>query len=109
MVECALYLETLILNVIKQGGMKMGYILPVNNYQYSDYHNYMVNPVRMNYTVERPFRVMLEKRHHEVNQAFNRLRRNSPVLSKNYKVNNEKWDEINGEMTGKGQIFSEQV
>lgn len=60
----------------------MGYILPVNHYQYQDYHTRM-NRVRQNGTknVDQAFKVILEKQHENVRSKYQRYYERSPKLS----------------------------
>ncbi|MYL59403.1 hypothetical protein GLW20_17985 [Virgibacillus halodenitrificans] len=51
----------------------MGYILPVTNYQYSDYHARMTERKRKPFYIEKPFKVVLEKEHQEISKEHERL------------------------------------
>ncbi|PAV29170.1 hypothetical protein CIL05_12290 [Virgibacillus profundi] len=87
----------------------MGYILPIEHYQYNDYQKRVIQEKRNPQFIERPFKVILEKQHQEIISEYDRL--NGVPESKRYPVG---LDALNaeryyGELTGKGQKFSESV
>ncbi|AIF45225.1 hypothetical protein [Virgibacillus sp. SK37] len=80
----------------------MGYILPVNNYQYSDYHARMTERKRKPFYIEKPFKVVLEKEHQEISKEHERLTpgyyQHTPYSSQQHSPPN---------VTGKGMFFNE--
>ncbi|WP_461179940.1 hypothetical protein [Virgibacillus ainsalahensis] len=88
----------------------MGYILPITPYQYNDYQSRILENKRISHSVERPFKVMLEKRHQDIRNEYNRL---SPGTYHNhFEQNTSKSpaaERLFGKLTGKGRNFSERV
>ncbi|RDW18288.1 hypothetical protein CWR48_11940 [Oceanobacillus arenosus] len=76
----------------------MGYILPIETYQYNDYQNRISTERRKVSSIDSPFKVVLEKKHQEFANQFARTSRSTyqtpeQIIS----------DEI---LTGKGRYFS---
>lgn len=83
----------------------MGYILPIEHYQYNDYHRRVVQDKVNKHFIERPFKAILEREHQEISTQYNALN-NVPYQSVQSRTSAEK---IFGELTGKGSLFSDQV
>lgn len=86
----------------------MGYILPVERFQYNDYQRRMIKEKPDTVHIERPFKVVLEKQHEEITSEYDRL------LPSSYKSASIKPqpDQIEGTyaaLTGKGRAFSESI
>ncbi|WP_100011498.1 hypothetical protein [Lentibacillus sediminis] len=90
----------------------MGYILPITHYQYNDYQNRITEQKRVPYMVERPFKVVLEKQHEEINSEYERLNISGDnaddmaIQAANARPEAEK---VYGDLTGKGTNFSSSV
>lgn len=87
----------------------MGYILPVERYQYVEYQNRIPQQKLNVEAVDAPFKAVLEKKHEEVNSEYDRLNPNSykslPLKPQMSTVGHS----IYAEITGKGREFSESV
>ncbi|MEC5423582.1 hypothetical protein QGM71_08770 [Virgibacillus sp. C22-A2] len=86
----------------------MGYILPIQHYQYNDYQNRIIKDKQNYFMIEKPFKVILEKQHQEVENQYNFLINpnesalvNSPGTSAS--------ESVYGTLTGKGKNFSESI
>lgn len=87
----------------------MGYIIPVNHYQYSQYAErdvikrydpYRFMPIkRIKPTVNPP------EKHHPHMPAL--IQNDKTTLRKNQKVPNQRIDRLYGEITGKGLLYSD--
>ncbi|RLL45079.1 hypothetical protein D8M04_09425 [Oceanobacillus piezotolerans] len=53
----------------------MGYILPLENYQYSQYHSRIIKNKQPNQakSVEKPFKAVLEKKHQDLKGKYDRI------------------------------------
>ena len=87
----------------------MGYILPVERYQYNDYQRRMIKEKTDRVYIEGPFKVILEKQHEEITSEYERL------LPRSYKSTlikpelNQLEGSTYAELTGKGRAFSESI
>lgn len=54
----------------------MGYILPIHQYQSNQYQRRA--PRRKSKTVERPYKVILDNKHQDVQEQYNRYYRGEP-------------------------------
>jgi hypothetical protein len=83
----------------------LGYILPVDHYQYNDYHRRVVQQKEKKHYIEAPFKVILDQQHQEISTKYDALNRTSTEsVSKQYPSS-----EIFGILTGKGRNFSDSV
>lgn len=86
----------------------MGYILPVERYQYHDYQIRNIQENQNKHFIEKPFKVILEKRHHEISNEYERLN----GVPKGYRqpvTDQSAAEKFYGELTGKGMNFTEKV
>lgn len=79
----------------------MGYILPIETYQYNDYQNRISTEKKRVNSIDRPFKVVLEKEHQEIANQFERMSRSTYKTPKQMIS-----DEI---LIGKGRYFNELV
>lgn len=83
----------------------LGYILPVDHYQYNDYQRRVAQQRENKNYIEGPFKVILEKQHQELSTKYDALNRTSEQnISKQ-----DTSDNIFGLLTGKGRYFSDSV
>jgi hypothetical protein len=99
----------------------MGYILPVNHYQYQDYQDRKTQDDRSPFMLEKVFKATLDsKLKHNQPHAQDRLeykrvsgihipRTTHAVTRVSHHLHPEERDVIFSKMTGKGQNFSETV
>ena len=87
----------------------MGYILPVERYQYNDYQRRVIKKKMDSVYIERPFKVILEKRHEEIISEYDRLIPSSYKSITIKPVIIEIEDTTYAELTGKGRKFSESI
>lgn len=88
----------------------MGYILPVTQYQYNDYQNRINEDRRIPKHVERLFKVVLEKQHHEIKKEYERfhhLYQNDQASSNILRYPSS--EKLYAKITGKGKHFSKKV
>ncbi|MCF3942093.1 hypothetical protein [Oceanobacillus alkalisoli] len=85
----------------------MGYIMPVDRYQYINYQERAVSDKLSVSPVNASFRPILERKHQEVSSEYERL------FPSNYKTrtpqHQQAVEETYAEITGKGRIFSETI
>lgn len=85
----------------------MGYIMPVDRYQYINYQGRVSSDQLSVSPVNASFRPILERKHEEVSSEYERL------LPSNYKMitpgNQQAVEETYAEITGKGRMFSERI
>ena len=86
----------------------MGYILPVERYQYNDYQRRMIKEKTDTVHIERPFKVVLEKHHEEITSEYDRLLPSS-YQSASVKPQPDQIEGAYAELTGKGRAFSESI
>lgn len=87
----------------------MGYILPSERYQYVNYQERIRNEDTTVSSVDRAFRPVLEKNHHEVKANHERF---NPDVYQSASLDNPPVDAIDqayAEITGKGQRINEVV
>ncbi|MDQ0351798.1 hypothetical protein J2R98_001615 [Alkalibacillus filiformis] len=104
----------------------MGYILPVGQHQYSQYHQRVAGEKKSPFVIERPFRVELEtRRKHPFEYAEERRRMSLRYNNQNSPKNSEQAETAQlytpgsitshsaernfSKITGKGQYFSESI
>ncbi|MFG6149434.1 hypothetical protein [Halobacillus sp. B23F22_1] len=99
----------------------MGYILPIQHYQYQDYHQRVTSEERSPFMLDPVFKVTLDHRLKENYTPREPHRKDSNDLrhelhtSKKFYYNNEKKrshllkEKVYSEVTGKGQRFSESI
>lgn len=88
----------------------MGYILPVERYQYYDYHQRTVNEKNNPVYIERPFKVVLEKQHEEITSEYERYLPSSyKSIPLNPQMDNAIDSTTYAELTGKGRAFNETI
>ncbi|MBX0357084.1 hypothetical protein [Halobacillus sp. Nhm2S1] len=99
----------------------MGYILPVNHYQYQDYQTRTTQRERSPFVLEKIFKATLEgntKHNHprEQDRVINQRRKSIHTTRNTHAVNSAHssikrsgTEKIYSNMTGKGQYFSETV
>lgn len=87
----------------------MGYVLPVERFQYVDYQNRQVENKLHVDGVSPVFKTVLEKKHEEITSEYNRLMpssyKNIPLKPQMTAVEGAVYSEI----TGKGREFSESI
>ena len=86
----------------------MGYILPVERYQYHDYQKRMIQDRQNNHFIEKPFKIVLEKRHQEVSNEYDRLN-GVPKGFSQPRMNQAAAEKLFGHVTGKGMNFTHSV
>ncbi|MHA6251716.1 hypothetical protein [Oceanobacillus sp. CAU 1775] len=87
----------------------MGYILPVERYQYNDYHiRDLKGPTDIE-AVERPFKTFLEKQHGEIVHEYNRLNPSAYKMTPLHPQVTSVNPMIYAELTGKGQEINETI
>ena len=89
----------------QRGGEIMGYILPVEQYQYNDYQRRVIREKQNIYHIQSPFKVVLERQHQEISSSYDSKSRSAEKSSST----NRSSDELYNALTGKGRHFSELV
>lgn len=86
-------------------GTLMGYILPVQPFQYNDYQNRIIETKQNPQFIDKPFKVILEKQHQEITKEYERINKTMyrNVLPK--KIDQK----VFASLTGKGSKFNESV
>jgi hypothetical protein len=79
----------------------MGYILPIEMYQYSDYQKRISTEKRKVSSIDSPFKVVLEEKHQEIANQFDRTSKSTYQTPQQVIP-----DEI---ITGKGRYFNQFV
>ncbi|RWZ55118.1 hypothetical protein EQV77_10730 [Halobacillus fulvus] len=96
----------------------MGYILPINHYQYQDYHHRTIQKERSPFAMEKVIKASLEhKFRYDYDQPNPQVRRNvyqKPPKQSLYAPESTRFspgahEKIYSKMTGKGRYFSENV
>ncbi|GAA0455197.1 hypothetical protein [Alkalibacillus silvisoli] len=106
----------------------MGYILPVDQHQYNQYHLRVSGETKSPYIIERPFRVELETRRKQsyeyreerlrMSRRYRKQNHNHPKNAKQAEtlqlytresVRKKPNEKYLAEITGKGQYFSENI
>lgn len=87
----------------------MGYVLPVERYQYVEYQNRVPKQKLSVDSVDPPFKALLEKKHEEITSEYDRL---SPSSYKSIPLKPQMstvGHSIYSEITGKGREYNESV
>lgn len=95
----------------------MGYILPVQNNQYADYQNRVVQEKKDRMFIESPFKAFLETKYDEANQTdtreFELLKEETEYIQKHEQDNVTKnpygKERVIAEITGKGNLFNDKI
>lgn len=79
----------------------MSYILPVQNFQYQDYHQRMRSAQKDKHHIERLFKVQLDRRHQEISATHDRyyFNREEPKAPMELPLDSSL-------ITGKGRYFN---
>lgn len=83
----------------------MGYILPVQPFQYNDYQNRSIERKQNTQFIDKPFKVILEKQHQEVMNEYDRI--NKTMYQNAHPETAD--DRDFAPLTGKGMFFSKSV
>lgn len=83
----------------------MGYILPVQQYQYNDYQKRVVKEKQNPQFIDKAFKVILEKQHQDISGEYDRLNK-TKLQNVTPKQTDEKLFES---LTGKGRHFNEGI
>lgn len=68
----------------------MGYILPINHYQYQDYQTKVNQVKRIGTTsVEKPYRTVLERHHQEIRNRYERYHAEVPSTTPREKLQHD--------------------
>ncbi|MFC2949904.1 hypothetical protein [Virgibacillus sediminis] len=87
----------------------MGYLLPVAHYQYQDYQNRLTENKRLPHLVEKPFKVVLERRHQEIVKEYERLEPGSYKSGFIQRREQADTTRVFAELTGTGTKVNETV
>lgn len=92
----------------------MGYIIPVENYQYQQYHQRVTQPKQDPYPIEKLYHSQFDLHYNraltrEGTMTRNSHQANNPIQTAAPKLRSEKHTEIYAEMTGKGKKFEAKV
>lgn len=87
----------------------MGYILPLQNFQYFDYHKRIMDEKKNPYFIGKPFKAVLEAQYqdvknHPVSNHIMIVKEHSEILSLNPKAM-----KTYAELTGKGHLFNQYI
>lgn len=86
----------------------MGYILPIQNFQYYDYHHRINHTKKDPYFIDKPFKAILEAEYEDINhhpvEAFNKS--NDDIGQRVYQQHRL---ETAAQFTGKGMIYDTRV
>lgn len=83
----------------------MGYILPVEHYQYNDYQRRVIREKQNIYHIQSPFKVVLERQHQEISTSFDSRSRFAEKSSAPRRAS----EELYSALTGKGRHFSQSI
>lgn len=83
----------------------MGYILPIQPFQYNDYQKRIIETKQNPQFIDKPFKVILEKKHQEITNQYERLNKTK------YQSISPKQTGIKffADLTGKGRHFNESI
>ncbi|GGJ68977.1 hypothetical protein [Virgibacillus salexigens] len=85
----------------------MGYILPIQHYQYQQYHRRTATTDENAFHIERPFKVMLEQQHQQLSKQYERF---YPAGYNRYLITPVKASEnIFASLTGKGRRINRTI
>ncbi|MBP1947214.1 hypothetical protein [Virgibacillus litoralis] len=87
----------------------MGYILPINHYQYKDYQQRVTEDKQDPYYIEKPYKAMLEAKHLDIARQEARLRTIRDSDHKLSAVKSPTAEKILADVTGKGLHFSDSI
>jgi len=87
----------------------MGYILPVQNFQYFDYQERIIKDEKNQYFINKPFKAVLESQYqnvknHPVPNHVMLTKEHAEILSQNPNTIKN-----HAELTGKGSLFNQYV
>jgi hypothetical protein len=83
----------------------MGYILPVQPFQYNDYQNRIIKTKQDTKFIDKPFKVILDRHHQEIVNEYDRINK-TMYASMGTKQTNECMFTA---LTGKGGHFNKSV
>lgn len=87
------------------GESLMGYILPIQQYQYNDYQKRVVKDKQNTQHIDKPFKVILEKQHQDTSGEHDRLNKTKYPHTTPTQTDNKLFESL----TGKGGHFSESI
>lgn len=90
----------------------MGYILPISQFEYTDYQKRVMKDKDDFQYIEKPYKITFDmQRQFNYDQNFsNEMRRESKqVPSQEIKFSNPKKEQLISTITGKGSLFNESV
>lgn len=100
--------------IIEREEWLMGYVLPIDTYQYQNYQNRLTQPERDPYPIERIYPTQLDMSHQKMSDKSD-TDMNEWSSNKNQSLTiikpimNSESDEIYAEMTGIGQNINEMI
>lgn len=83
----------------------MGYILPIQQYQYRDYQNRITEEKKNPQFIDKAFKVILEKQHEEIAHNYDRLNESGNQMVSPRRTD----DKLFETLTGKGSKFSKSI
>ncbi|WP_106497948.1 hypothetical protein [Lentibacillus sp. Marseille-P4043] len=89
---------------------QMGYVLPISQYQYTDYKQRVIKEKQDPFYIESPYKVILDSQHQDIPQEH--TQRASTINTSNDHVEKPVHDgaeKVYANITGKGRIFSESI
>lgn len=88
------------------GAFVMGYILPIQQYQYNDYQRRVTEVKQNPHFIDKPFKVILERQHQEIKHEYERINKTMYQKTSAAKPADEKLFAV---LTGKGRSFSRSI
>lgn len=87
----------------------VGYILPINHYQYKDYQQRVTEDKQDPYYIEKPYKAILEAKHQDIARKEGRLETTRESSYKLSAVKSPTAEKIHADVTGKGRYFSDSI
>ncbi|TFJ93628.1 hypothetical protein [Lentibacillus salicampi] len=87
----------------------MGYVLPINHYQYHDYQQRVTKAKSDPFHIERPYKTILRMEYHNDHTNLSAAK---PLEKSGFKLSTPRpptADELYAELTGKGRHFSSSI
>lgn len=85
----------------------MGYILPIKQFQYEQYHQRVISKKQNSFHIESPFKALLDKHHQQLSKSYERLYKEG---YDRYAMKPTKPSELEfAKMTGKGKRISSTI
>ncbi|WP_188455661.1 hypothetical protein [Virgibacillus oceani] len=89
----------------------MGYVLPIQPYQYNDYQNRVMKDKQDPFYIEKPYKIIFDAKHRDILQSNSEqeIAQPSDKPQQVFQPKKSQVDKIYATITGKGRHFSESI